>query len=81
MTRPGGRCAGGRPALVTGAARMRARLGDNYQRLMERRARMTPLRRCVTAKDAAATIVSLVVPNSFVTGEVVVVDGGYSALT
>jgi 3-oxoacyl-[acyl-carrier protein] reductase len=60
---------------------MRARLGDNYGRLMERRARMTPLGRCVTADDVAATIVSLVVSNPFVTGEVVVVDGGYSATT
>lgn len=60
---------------------MRERLADNYDRLMERRARMTPLRRCVTAEDVAATIVSLVVSNPFVTGEVVVVDGGYSATT
>jgi 3-oxoacyl-[acyl-carrier protein] reductase len=58
---------------------MQARLGENYGRLMERRARMTPLGRCVTAEDVAATIVSLVVSNPFVTGEVVVVDGGYSA--
>jgi 3-oxoacyl-[acyl-carrier protein] reductase len=60
---------------------MQARLGDNYDRLMERRARMTPLGRCVTPEDVAATIVSLVVSNPFVTGEVVVVDGGYSATT
>jgi 3-oxoacyl-[acyl-carrier protein] reductase len=60
---------------------MQARLGENYGRLMERRARMTPLGRCVTAEDVAATIVSLVVSNPFVTGEVVVVDGGYSATT
>jgi 3-oxoacyl-[acyl-carrier protein] reductase len=60
---------------------MRERLGGNYDRLMERRARMTPLRRCVTPDDVAATIVSLVVSNPFVTGEVVVVDGGYSATT
>ena len=58
---------------------MRARLRTNYRRLMERRARMTPLGRCVTAKDVAATIVSLVAPNPFVTGEVVVVDGSYGA--
>ena len=58
---------------------MQARLGENYDRLMERRARMTPLKRCVTAEDVAATIVSLVVSNPFVTGEIVVVDGGYSA--
>ena len=46
-----------------------------HGRLMERRARMTPLGRCVTAEDVAATIVSLVMSNPFVTGEVVVVDG------
>jgi 3-oxoacyl-[acyl-carrier protein] reductase len=60
---------------------MQERLGDNYESLMARRARMTPLRRCVTAEDVAATIVSLVASNPFVTGEVVVVDGGYSATT
>jgi 3-oxoacyl-[acyl-carrier protein] reductase len=60
---------------------MQARLGDNYDRLMQRRAHMTPLGRCVTPEDVAATIVSLVVSNPFVTGEVVVVDGGYSATT
>jgi 3-oxoacyl-[acyl-carrier protein] reductase len=60
---------------------MQARLGENYDRLMERRARMTPLGRCVTADDVAATIVSLLISNPFVTGEVVVVDGGYSATT
>ncbi len=60
---------------------MQDRLGDNYESLMARRARMTPLRRCVTAEDVAATIISLVVSNPFVTGEVVVVDGGYSATT
>lgn len=60
---------------------MRARLGENYESLMQRRARVTPLRRSVTAEDVAATIVSLVVSNPFVTGEVVVVDGGYSSTT
>jgi 3-oxoacyl-[acyl-carrier protein] reductase len=60
---------------------MQARLGDNYGKLMERRARMTPLRRCATPEDVAASIVSLVVSNPFVTGEVVVIDGGYSATT
>ena len=58
---------------------MQARLGENYDRLMERRARMTPLGRCVTAEDVAATIVSPAM--LFVTGEVVIVDGGYSATT
>lgn len=60
---------------------MQARLGENYEALMARRARHTPLRRNVTAADVAATIVSLVVSNPFVTGEVVVIDGGYSATT
>ncbi len=60
---------------------MRERLGENYDRLMERRARATPLRRCVTPEDVAATMVSLLLDNPFVTGEVVVVDGGFSATT
>lgn len=60
---------------------MRYRLGGNYDRLMERRARMTPLGRCVTAADVAETIASLVTSNPFVTGEVIVIDGGYSAIT
>jgi len=60
---------------------MQTRLGDDYERLMQRRARMTPLRRSVTPDDVAATIVSLVTGNPFVTGEVVVIDGGYSATT
>jgi 3-oxoacyl-[acyl-carrier protein] reductase len=60
---------------------MAEQLGDNYDRLMERRARLTPLRRCVTADDVAATILSLITSNPFVTGEVVVIDGGFSATT
>lgn len=60
---------------------MEDQLGENYDRLMERRARLTPLRRCVTPEDVAATIVSLVVSNPFVTGEIVVIDGGFSATT
>jgi NAD(P)-dependent dehydrogenase (short-subunit alcohol dehydrogenase family) len=46
-------------------------------RLMERRARLTPLRRCVTADDVAEVMVAL----SFVNGEIVVVDGGFAATT
>ncbi len=56
-------------------------LGDNYERLMERRARLTPLGRCVTPDEVAVTILSLLTGNPFVTGEVVVVDGGFSATT
>ena len=60
---------------------MEDQLGENYDRLMDRRARLTPLRRCVTADDVADTVVSLITSNPFVTGEVVVVDGGFSATT
>jgi 3-oxoacyl-[acyl-carrier protein] reductase len=56
-------------------------LGDNYSRLMERRARLTPLGRCVTPDEVAATILSLLTANPFVTGEVIVIDGGYTATT
>ena len=56
-------------------------LGENYDRLMARRARTTPLRRCVSAEDVAETMLSLVQANRFVTGEVVVVDGGFAAST
>ncbi|PRY41695.1 SDR family NAD(P)-dependent oxidoreductase [Umezawaea tangerina] len=60
---------------------MEDQLGDDYDRLMERRARLTPLRRCVTADDVAQTVVSLITSNPFVTGEIVVIDGGFSATT
>jgi 3-oxoacyl-[acyl-carrier protein] reductase len=56
-------------------------LGDGYQRLMDRRASQTPLRRCVTPDEVAATIASLITGNPFVTGEIVVIDGGFSATT
>lgn len=60
---------------------MEDQLGENYDRLMDRRARLTPLRRCVTADDVARTVVSLITSNPFVTGEIVVIDGGFSATT
>ena len=60
---------------------MKRILGENYDRLMERRARMTPLGRCVTADDVAETMLSLVEGNRFVTGEIVVVDGGFANAT
>jgi 3-oxoacyl-[acyl-carrier protein] reductase len=68
------------PGWMEGEWMQRA-LKDNYQRLMERRAKATPLARCVTADDVAETMMSLVQGNRFVTGEVVVVDGGYTAVT
>ncbi|MDT7553207.1 MAG: hypothetical protein QOI16_1743 [Pseudonocardiales bacterium] len=60
---------------------MEDQLGDNYDRLMDRRAGLTPLRRCVTADDVAKTVVSLITSSPFVTGEIVVIDGGFSATT
>lgn len=56
-------------------------LKDRYDDLMTRRARHTPLGRCATAEDVAEVIVGLINGNRFVTGEVVVIDGGYAATT
>jgi 3-oxoacyl-[acyl-carrier protein] reductase len=58
---------------------MEEALGEHYERLMARRAQLTPLKRCVTPEDAAVTIVNLIVSNPFVSGETVIIDGGYSA--
>jgi 3-oxoacyl-[acyl-carrier protein] reductase len=60
---------------------MERMLGDNYDRLMERRAKATPLGRCVTADDVAEVMLSLIQGNRFVTGEIVVIDGGFSSTT
>ncbi|HEX3485874.1 MAG TPA: SDR family oxidoreductase [Micropepsaceae bacterium] len=60
---------------------MERMLGDNYDRLMERRAKATPLGRCVTADDVAEVMLSLIQSNRFVTGEIVVIDGGFASTT
>ncbi|HUC62594.1 MAG TPA: SDR family NAD(P)-dependent oxidoreductase [Alphaproteobacteria bacterium] len=60
---------------------MKRMLKDKYDDLMARRAKATPLKRCVTADDVAETVLSLIEGNRFVTGEVVVVDGGFSSST
>ena len=60
---------------------MERMLGDKYEDLMGKRARATPLKRCVTAEDVAETIMSLVNSNRFVTGEIIVIDGGFTAST
>jgi 3-oxoacyl-[acyl-carrier protein] reductase len=60
---------------------MKRMLGDKYEDLMGRRAKLTPLKRVVTADDVAETMLSLIEGNRFVTGEVVVVDGGFSSST
>jgi len=68
------------PGWMTGEW-MEEQLGENYDRLMERRARLTPLRRCVTPEEVAETILSLITGNPFVTGEIIVIDGGFTATT
>ena len=60
---------------------MERTLGDNYERLMERRARMTPMQANVTLDDVAESIYALATSHPFVTGETIVVDGGFTATT
>ena len=60
---------------------MKRMLKDKYADLMEKRAKATPLKRVVTADDVAETMLSLIQSNRFVTGEVVVIDGGFTAST
>lgn len=60
---------------------MERMLGDKYDDLMGKRAKSTPLRRCVTAEDVAETMLNLIESNRFVTGEVVVIDGGFTSST
>jgi 3-oxoacyl-[acyl-carrier protein] reductase len=60
---------------------MKRMLKDKYEDLMGKRAKATPLRRVVTAEDVAETIMSLVQGNRFVTGEIIVIDGGFAAST
>jgi 3-oxoacyl-[acyl-carrier protein] reductase len=60
---------------------MERTLGDNYDRLMERRAKQTPMKRNVTLVDVAESIFALATMHPFVTGEVIVVDGGFTATT
>ena len=56
-------------------------LGDRYDDLMARRLKSTPLRRIVTPEDIAEVMVNLIVSNRMVTGEVIVIDGGYAVTT
>jgi len=60
---------------------MKRMLGDKYDELMGKRAKATPLRRVVTADDVAETMMTLVQGNRFVTGEVIVIDGGFTSST
>jgi 3-oxoacyl-[acyl-carrier protein] reductase len=60
---------------------MERTLGDNYERLMDRRAQWTPMKRNVTLDDVAESILSLLKSHPFVTGETITIDGGYTATT
>ena len=60
---------------------MQRMLKDKYDDLMGKRAKATPLKRCVTADDVAETMMTLIQTNRFVTGEVIVIDGGFASST
>jgi 3-oxoacyl-[acyl-carrier protein] reductase len=68
------------PGWMEGDWMVRA-LGDNYERLMDRRATATPLKRCATPEDVADTVVAIATSMRFVNGQVIVIDGGYSSIT
>jgi len=60
---------------------MKRTLATNYEGLMARRAKYTPLKRCCTEDDVADSMLSLIAHNRFVTGEIIIVDGGFSSTT
>ena len=60
---------------------MKRTLAENYDGLMARRAKYTPLNRCCTEDDVADSMLSLILHNRFVTGEIIIVDGGFSSTT
>ncbi|MGA0712553.1 MAG: SDR family NAD(P)-dependent oxidoreductase [Burkholderiaceae bacterium] len=68
------------PGWMEGDWMMRM-LGDNYDKLMGNRAKLTPLKRCVTADDVADAILGLITGMRFITGEVIVIDGGFASST
>jgi len=60
---------------------MKRTLAENYEGLIARRAKYTPLKRCCTEEDVADSMLSLILHNRFVTGEIIIVDGGFSSTT
>lgn len=60
---------------------MKRTLAENYDGLMARRAKYTPLKRVCTEADVADTMLSLILHNRFVTGEIIIIDGGFSSTT
>jgi len=60
---------------------MERTLGDKYESLMERRARQTPMKANVTLDEVADSVYAWLTCHPFVTGEVMVIDGGFTATT
>jgi len=60
---------------------MERMLGDSYDKLMTQRAKQTPLQRVVDAEDVAEAAMSLILMNKSVSGVIMVIDGGYGAVT
>ena len=60
---------------------MERTLGDRYDDLMARRAKLTPLKRVIDADDVAEVIVNLLTSNKMVNGEIVIIDGGFASST
>ena len=60
---------------------MERMLGDNYEGLMERRAKYTPLKRVATAADVGDVMLNLADHNTFLSGEIITIDGGFSSTT
>ena len=60
---------------------MKRTLAGNYEGLMARRAKYTPLNRCCREDDVADSMLSLILHNRFVTGEIIIVDGGFASTT
>ena len=60
---------------------MERMLGNNYEGLMERRAKYTPLKRVATAADVGDVMLNLADHNTLVSGEIITIDGGFSSTT
>jgi 3-oxoacyl-[acyl-carrier protein] reductase len=48
---------------------------------MERRAKYTPLKRVATAADVGDVMLNLADHNTFLSGEIITIDGGFSSTT
>jgi 3-oxoacyl-[acyl-carrier protein] reductase len=68
------------PGWVSGSW-MEEQLGENYEGLMERRARLTPLRRVANNEDVAEAIYTVATSLGIVSGQLIVADGGFSSTT